>query len=115
MNTPIRTACEAYQHILNWYFLDDWREWREPTELDEDYSTSGLTPQEEKLYHFLIEQIGPAVVKSVWAFPNGNVVVIGENGEQIPKMQGRWDDMKEDIYTASDSQTEWHIDESQKT
>ena len=36
-----------------------------------------------------------AKLKSVFVFPNRMVVVFDTNGEQVPVLQGRWEDVKE--------------------
>lgn len=48
-------------------------------------------------------------VKSVYAFPNGMAVVFDYDDHQMPRLQGRWDEMEETIRAAADKETEWFI------
>lgn len=48
------------------------------------------------------------IVRTVFRFPNGNVAVLDEHGEQIPELQGRFEDVKEKVEAAADEQTEWN-------
>jgi hypothetical protein len=47
-------------------------------------------------------------VKTVFRFPNGNVCVLDEHGEQIPELQGIFEEVKEKVEAAADEQTEWN-------
>ena len=47
-------------------------------------------------------------VKAVFRFPNGMVAVTDERGEQIPELQGRFEDVKEKVEAAANEQTEWN-------
>ena len=47
-------------------------------------------------------------VKTVFRFPNSMVAVLDENGEQIPELQGKFEDVKEKVEAAADEQTEWN-------
>jgi len=58
--------------------------------------------------------IGPVTPRTVYVFPdpmtneNGRVIVCDKNGKQIPELQGRFEDMKENILSASDKNTEFN-------
>ena len=47
-------------------------------------------------------------VKAVFRFANGMVAVCDENGQQIPELQGRFEEMREAIEAAADERTEFH-------
>jgi len=49
------------------------------------------------------------IVKSVYLFTSGMVIVFNEKGEQIPELQGRLDTVKEKILEASDQNTRFNI------
>jgi len=48
------------------------------------------------------------MIKTVFRFPNGMVVVLDENGQQIAELQGKFEDVKDKIEAAADEQTEWN-------
>ena len=47
-------------------------------------------------------------VKTVFRFPNTMVAVLDENGDQIPELQGKFEEVKEKVEAAADEQTEWN-------
>jgi hypothetical protein len=47
-------------------------------------------------------------VKTVFRFPNGNVAVLDEHGQQISELQGKFEDVKQKVEAAADGQTEWN-------
>jgi len=47
-------------------------------------------------------------VRAVFRFPNGMVAVTDEHGNQIPELQGKFEDVKEKVETAADEGTEWN-------
>jgi len=47
-------------------------------------------------------------VKCVFLFPNGNVAVTDENGQQIPELQGLYKDVKDRVLAAADEDTEFN-------
>lgn len=49
-------------------------------------------------------------VKCVFHFPNGNVAVTDENGEQIAELQGLYEDVREKVLAAADEDTEFNGD-----
>jgi len=53
-------------------------------------------------------EIKKEIVRDVFIFPNGNVVVTDEKGEMITRLQGRWIERAKDIYKEADSLTLWY-------
>lgn len=49
-------------------------------------------------------------VSDVYVFKNGMAMVFDYQGEQIPQLQGRWSEKREEIESASDVRTRWHHD-----
>lgn len=47
-------------------------------------------------------------VKAVFVFPNGNVAVTDEDGQQIAELQGMYNDVREKILAAADGETEFN-------
>ena len=47
-------------------------------------------------------------VKAVFVFPNGNVAVTDEDGQQIAELQGMYNDVREKILAAADEGTEFN-------
>lgn len=45
-------------------------------------------------------------IRSVFKFPNGMVAVCDESGQQVPELQGRWDDKCTAIAPHDDDDTE---------
>jgi len=48
------------------------------------------------------------MIKAVYVFDNGMVMVFNENGEQVSHLQGRWREMIDKIHAEADDKTEWH-------
>ena len=47
-------------------------------------------------------------IKSVFLFPNGNVAVCDEHGQQMPEYQGTFEEVREAIERDATTETEWH-------
>lgn len=47
-------------------------------------------------------------VKAVFVFPNGNVAVTDQDGQQIAELQGQFEDVKLKILAAADDGTEFN-------
>jgi hypothetical protein len=43
--------------------------------------------------------------REVIHYPNGNVAVTGDDGQQIPELQGKYDDVRDRILDAADERT----------
>jgi len=47
-------------------------------------------------------------VRTVFVFPNGNVAVCDEHGQQIPELQGRFTEVYKEILRRKDDNTVFH-------
>lgn len=53
-------------------------------------------------------------VSEVFVFANGMTAVFGDDGRQIPELQGPWsDELRKKIEAAADDETEWLVHKSQ--
>lgn len=59
----------------------------------------------------LIEKAKPTAkrvgVSAVFVFPNGNVAVMGYDGQQVDGLQGRFDEVRDRVWAAADKETEF--------
>lgn len=51
------------------------------------------------------------LIKSVFVFPNGMCAVCNQDGQQIPELQGEWNEVKRLVFEAAskqDAPIEWY-------